>query len=96
MLTRGVQISITKLNNYRCYKADLRTLCRGYCLRAKAPSPGCAAISTKETANRKNAVKIYNDVEMIVVDMVNVCMYMMQITGLHAMMFQDKEEKKAV
>ena len=95
MSARRVQISITKLNNYRCYKADLRTLCRGYCLQAKAPSPGCAAISTKEAATRKNAIKIYNDVEMIVGDLVNVCMYV-QITGLHAMMLQDKEEKKAV
>lgn len=84
----------SKLSNYRCHKADLRTLYRGggYGLRANAPSPGCTAISTKEAATGKNAIKIYNDVEMIVGDLVNVCMYV-QITGLHAMMLQGKEKE---
>ena len=66
----------------------------GYGLRANAPSPGCTAISTKETTTRKNAIKICNDVEMIVGGLVNVCMYV-QITVLHAMMLQS-EEKEAI
>ena len=64
----------------------------GYGLRANASSPGCTAISTKKTATCKNAIKIYNDVDMIVGDLVNVCMYV-QITGLHAMMLRGKEKE---
>lgn len=62
-----------------------------YGLQANASSPGCTA-STKETATRKNAIKIYNDVDMIVGDLVNVCVYV-QITGLHAKMLQSKEKE---
>lgn len=64
----------------------------GYGLRANAPSPGCTAISTKETTTRKNAIKICNDVQMIVGGLVNVCKYV-QITVLHAMMLQSKEKE---
>ena len=64
----------------------------GYGLRANAPSPDCTAISTKETTTRKNAIKICNDVEMIVGGLVNVCMYV-QITVLHDMMLQSKEKE---